>query len=202
MAFSDHADDENSTDVSLLQRVRNNDQDAWRRLVRVYSPLVYQWCRRAGLAPENAADAMQETFLAVARSLHRFRREHPKDSFRGWLWTIARNKTRDGFRRQRNDAEAAGGTSAHRRVQALSDPFAAENSESNASEECSALLRALELIRPDFEQRTWQAFWGMAVEDRAAADLAEELGMKERSVRQAKYRVLQRLRADLQDLID
>src|SRR5262249_4512515 len=43
--------------------------------------------------------------------------------------------------------------------------------------ESELLHRALELIRGDFEPRTWEAFWQTAVEGRAAADVAADLGM-------------------------
>src|SRR5262249_61127710 len=34
-----------STSRSLLERVRADDPAAWERLVGLYSPLVYHWCR-------------------------------------------------------------------------------------------------------------------------------------------------------------
>ena len=60
--------------------------------------------------------------------------------------------------------------------------------------------RALELIRGEFEERTWQAFWLTAVEDRAAGDVALELGMSPGAVRVAKSRVLRRLREELGEI--
>ena len=56
------------------------------------------------------------------------------------------------------------------------------------------------MIRGEFEPRTWEAFWQTAVEGRAAADVAAELGMTPGAVRVAKSRVLHRLRTDLGDL--
>jgi RNA polymerase sigma-70 factor (ECF subfamily) len=64
----------------------------------------------------------------------------------------------------------------------------------------SALLRrGLELIRGEFEPRTWQAFWLTAVEGRSPKDVAHELGMSDGAVRVAKSRVLHRLRTELGD---
>ena len=56
------------------------------------------------------------------------------------------------------------------------------------------LKNALELIRREFHERTWQAFWGVVVEGRAAADVAADLEMTPGAVRVAKSRVLLRLR--------
>jgi DNA-directed RNA polymerase specialized sigma24 family protein len=64
----------------------------------------------------------------------------------------------------------------------------------------SLMLRALEIIRPEFEDRTWQAFWRATVDGHTAAEIAQDLGMTPRAVRQANYRVRRRLRRDLDDL--
>ena len=85
-----------STSLSLLQRVKDQDPDAWRRLVRLYGPVVFLWCRRAGLTGPDAADAVQKVWMSVATHLAEFHREPPKDSFRGWLRTITRRKLIDG----------------------------------------------------------------------------------------------------------
>jgi RNA polymerase sigma-70 factor (ECF subfamily) len=67
----------------------------------------------------------------------------------------------------------------------------------------SALLhRALELIRAEFEERTWQAFWQTAVEGRSPGDVGADLAMSPGAVRVAKSRVLKRLREELGDLND
>src|SRR4051812_19850568 len=87
------------TSASLLDRIRADDPEAWRRFVQLYSPLVYSWCRRAGLNTEDTADLTQEVFRSVAGHVGSFRRDRPGDTFRGWLWTITRNKLRDFFRR-------------------------------------------------------------------------------------------------------
>jgi RNA polymerase sigma-70 factor (ECF subfamily) len=70
-----------------------------------------------------------------------------------------------------------------------------------AEAESELLHRALEMIRGEFEPKTWQAFWQTAVEGRAAADVAADLGMTPGAVRVAKSRVLHRLRADLGELL-
>jgi RNA polymerase sigma-70 factor (ECF subfamily) len=61
--------------------------------------------------------------------------------------------------------------------------------------------QALGLIRDEFEQRTWQAFWRMAVDNRTSAEVAGELGMTTNAVRMAKSRVLRRLREELGELV-
>ena len=62
--------------------------------------------------------------------------------------------------------------------------------------------RALELIRAEFEERTWLAFWRTVVEGQAPKDVAADLSMSPGAVRVAKSRVLHRLRAELGDGIE
>jgi RNA polymerase sigma-70 factor (ECF subfamily) len=94
-----------STSSSLLERAKSRDPDAWRWLAEFYGPLVYNWARAAGLQPSDAADVAQEVFRSVSVKLADFRHDRTHDSFRGWLWTITRNKVRDyHFQRRRNGA--------------------------------------------------------------------------------------------------
>src|SRR5262245_39471180 len=98
-----------SPSSSLLLRVRAQDRNAWQKLARLYGPLVYSWCRRAGVGQEDATDIGQEVFLAVAQKIGKFRRDRPGDSFRGWLFGITQNKIRDYRRRGARRHEVTGG---------------------------------------------------------------------------------------------
>ena len=49
-----------TANTSLLVRAGNDEQAAWDRLVKLYAPLVYSWCRAAGLQPADVADVAQE----------------------------------------------------------------------------------------------------------------------------------------------
>ena len=192
-----------STSRSLLERARAADAAAWERLVTLYAPLVAHWCRRWALPEQDLADVLQDVFQAVAATLGRFRKERPGDTFRGWLHTIALNKVRDHWRRLGRQPEGAGGSDAQRRLAELPGPGQPEGDGGapEAAGERALFFRALELIRAEFAERTWQAFWRTAVEDRAPRDVAAELSMSPGAVRVAKSRVLHRLREDLGDLL-
>jgi RNA polymerase sigma-70 factor, ECF subfamily len=187
------------TSLSLLERVRANDPGAWQRLVRLYSPLVFFWARRAGLAEADAADVVQDVWLAVAQALPRFDRKRQGGTFRGWLWTIARNKLTDHFRNRLGKAEAAGGTEARQRLETILEHEPADES---GVQESQMLRRALESLRPEFAEHTWQAFWRMTVDGLPAPAVGAELGMAANAVHQAKFRVLRRLREAMAGLID
>jgi RNA polymerase sigma-70 factor (ECF subfamily) len=191
-----------SISTSLLVRVQTSDPAAWERLVSLYSPLVYRWCRQRGLQAADAADVGQEVFRAVARKIADFRRERPGDTFRGWLRIITRNKIRDHLRRQQRGATGVGGTEAQRQLLQLpSEDADADDPASEASEATFVYHRALELLRQEFEERTWQAFWRVAVGDQVPAEVAAELGITVNAVYVAKSRILRRLREEFADLL-
>ena len=61
---------------------------------------------------------------------------------------------------------------------------------------------ALELIRDDYEERSWKAFWKVAVDGQSPADVAAEFGLTVFAVYQIKYRLTQRLRHELAGLVE
>jgi RNA polymerase sigma-70 factor (ECF subfamily) len=192
-----------ATSPSLLERVKGDDAAAWDRLVKLYAPLVLVWCRRWDLQEQDTADVFQEVFLAVATHIAAFRKDGQGGTFRGWLRTITRNKILDHFRRQGKQPGAAGGSEANFQLTQLPAPEASEEaSVAESRAEQSLFHRGLELIRREFEERTWQAFWRTTVEGRPPKDVAEELGMSPGAVRVAKFRVLHRLREELGDVLD
>lgn len=173
--------------------------------MRLYGPLVYSWCRRAGLGAEDAGDVSQDVFATVSTKLHQFRRERPGDSFRRWLKTVTFNRARDHQRRQANRPQARGGTAAQMQLAGVPDaePAALDESPDEQQQEANHLLRqATKLVRGDFEERTWKAFWQTVVEGRATSDVAADLGLSANAVRIARSRVRSRLREELEGLLE
>jgi RNA polymerase sigma-70 factor (ECF subfamily) len=187
---------------TLLQQVRDQDPDAWQRLVQLYGPLVYQWCRSQGLQASDAADVMQDVFQSVATNIEQFRGKRRGGSFRAWLWTIARNKLRDYYRRAKREIQGLGGTSAMLQISAVPDHEPESGSDRPSDETThSPQHQAVRLIRDEFEEQTWQAFAQVAIESRSIADVAADLGITPNAVRIAKCRVLKRLREAFGDVL-
>ncbi|HJT33228.1 MAG TPA: sigma-70 family RNA polymerase sigma factor [Pirellulales bacterium] len=187
------------TSATFIAGMKAAEPAAWERLVRLYGPLIEQWCRRWGLQAHDVADVMQEVFQSVASHASDFRKQRTHDTFRGWLRVITRNKVLDHFRRLGREPAGVGGTDAQRQ---LADLAAASLDDATDQQNDETLLfrRALELIRVEFAGHVWQAFWRTAVDGLPAPEVAAELGMTSGAVRVAKSRVLRRLRAELGDL--
>jgi RNA polymerase sigma-70 factor (ECF subfamily) len=188
------------TPLSLLQRARANDQQAWGRLVALYRPLVLFWCRQARCPAKEIEDVAQEVFTAAAAGLGGFRHDRPGDTFRGWLRGIARNRVLLHFRRNHGQAQAEGGSDALGRLEDLADPLAGPK-EDEAGEVGQLYRRAVEQVRGEFEERTWQMFWRCVIEGLPPVALAAELGVTPAAVRQAKSRVLRRLKEEMGELL-
>jgi RNA polymerase sigma-70 factor (ECF subfamily) len=189
------------TPLSLLERARGRDENAWGRLVALYQPLVLFWCGRAGVPASEAEDVAQEVFAAVARDLGGFHRDRPGDTFRGWLRVVTHNQVLLHVRRNKGRVLAEGGSDALDRLQGVADPL--PGVEQAEQPEMDLLYRrALEQVRSEFEEPTWRAFWLTAIEGRSPAGLAGELGMSAAAIRQAKSRVLRRLKQELGELLE
>jgi RNA polymerase sigma-70 factor (ECF subfamily) len=190
-----------ATSLSLLERARRRDPGAWNRLVELYRPLVLFWCARARLLGPDAEDVSQEVFAAAAQALDRFHRDQPGDTFRGWLRGVTRNQVLMFYRRNQNHPRGEGGSVVLEQLQDVADPLG--NPDDQEKTEISQLYhRALEQLRGDFEERTWQAFCRTVLDGRSPASLTAELGMTGPAIRQAKARVLRRLKEEVGDLID
>jgi RNA polymerase sigma-70 factor (ECF subfamily) len=186
-----------STSSDLLERVRARDEDAWRRLVQLYGPLVLHWCRRFGLQEADRSDVFQDVFRAVARHVADFRRERPTDTFRGWLHKVAQSKLREHFRRHGCNPDAVGGSSVYQRLLAVPDTASGSDDQPLSNDDAVLLREVLRLLRSEFRDQTWQAFWRTTADGLPATVVAQELGMSPGAVRTAKSRVLRRLRQEL-----
>lgn len=190
-----------ATSKTLLQRLRANDSDAWHIMVQLYTPLVRYWVKGGRVRGVDVEDVTQEVLKVAATHLQNFRRDRPGDSFRGWLRGITRNMVLEHFRRSSRNPRGSGGTDALIQLREVEDAVSQEEDNDPAEGLDSLRRRALAMVRSEFQERTWQAFWMTVVESRAPADIAAELGVSPTAIRMAKSRVLRRLKEAFGDLI-
>jgi RNA polymerase sigma-70 factor (ECF subfamily) len=168
----------------------------------MYAPLVYGWARHVGLQDADAADVGQEVFRTVADRIDTFHRMR-HGSFRTWLWRVTRNKLGDHIRRANGRPQARGGSSAYHQLQRLPEAPPDDSNDAILAKARSTILhRALQLIQSDVEPRTWQVFWRSTVEGHATDEIGRDFDMTANAVRQAKFRVLRRLRSELEGLLE
>lgn len=182
-----------STPASLLERLRRPDElTAWDRFAELYSPLLFHWAKRLGQQNADAADLVQDVFLILFRKLPEFQYDASK-SFRAWLKTVFVNRARQRLR-QRIPVPADAPWAE------LKDPTAdgAEEQEYRNY----LLHRAFELIKREFSPLQSQAFHAYVVAGRPVDDVAHDLGLSSGTVYCIKSRILNRLRQEIQQLLD
>ncbi len=181
--------------TTLLGGVRRGDAPAWERLVELYVPLVYWWCKRTGLQDADILDVGQEVLLTLRRNLPGFRCESPTDTFRGWLRQITANAICEHFRRQGKQPLAEGGSEARARFEQIA---ALDESDDAQAAELQILgARVVESVRLAFSERDWQAAYRVLADDQRPADVALELGVTRNQVYLAVSRIRKRLSEQL-----
>lgn len=203
------------TSTSLILRIQANDPEAWNRFARLYGPAIYNWCRKQRLQPADARDVSQEVVAQVLLKIGRY--DRAVGPFRGWLWTITRNKVIDFFRQQGKNPAAVGGTDHALNMAAHADEAVDVELSSSDSPDAesfvgSIFLRALDLLRGEFEPSTIQAFIRFAIDGVSAKDVAREQGWAgstkqeeangAKRVRMCKVRVRRRLKDEFGDFLD
>jgi RNA polymerase sigma-70 factor, ECF subfamily len=188
-----------SISSTMLEGVRRGQNEAWNRLVEVWNPIIYRWCRKRGLQADDAEDVTQEVLLQVCQKVREFKHE----SFTGWISTITKHKVDDRFRNAAQRPRAIGGSGEIITNRPDSDINSSgddsDGSLADDSDSRSLIVRqVLQVIQGDFDGRTFKAFWRRTVDGVPSAGVAEELGMTDDAVRQAKRRVLKRLREELE----
>ena len=184
-----------STHSSLLLQACDQNAAAWFRMAETYGPLIYAWSRHRGLSAEDSGDVVQETMAAVHQAIDQFV-SRGRGSFRGWMWTIATRKITDIYRQQKRQPQADGGTDAQLWFNELpAEPPTDDTSLRSANQRvCHA---ALDRVKLQFEDATWQMFWLCTIEGKTPGEIADAYGVSKAAVRKAKSRVLLRLRQEL-----
>jgi RNA polymerase sigma-70 factor (ECF subfamily) len=191
--------DSPSTRATLLVRIRDpRDGPAWQQFRATYAPLLHGFGRRHGLQEADADDLTQDVLRRVAAAIKGLEYDPARGSFRGWLFTVARNELRKFLAAQRRRSRGSGGAA----VQQVLEEQPAPEEQSTWDEEFHRRLfqAAAEQVRGDFREATWQAFWETAVEGKAAREVAERLGLTVAAVHLAKGRVMARLKEQIRIL--
>ncbi len=172
------------TPLSLLERIRANDQDAWFEFSGRYARILEKWCQAWRIQATDAQDIIQDTLIAVMNGIEGFRRRGP-GSFRAWMKTIAwriwcetlakaeRREDRELLHWLKNSPDA------YQNLEREFDRLALQE----------LLETSMERAQARVEEKTWQAFRMTALEARPASEVAELLSMRVDAVYAARCRV-------------
>lgn len=178
--------------TSLVRRVEARDDEAWSRLVRIYSLPLERFLARCGVTESDRQDLQNEVFSQAFQSLSAFQGQHGSKSFLAWLRTIAKRCVARWWQQaERKRDRAVGGSDFLTLLHSLPEqPSADEHAEL-----LSEFVRMLDLS--DFQRRLLNLY---LIENRTADDVGQQLGMTGVAVRQAAARLLRSIREEHEGL--
>lgn len=169
-------------DGALVAAARSGDPEAVEEFLRAQQPRLLRFGLRMCGSPEDAGDVLQDTLIAMARTLPRFRGD---SSVATWMFAIARSFCIKK-RRRRKGAPAA--------VEGLrgDEPDARPTPEDVAlgSERVALLERAIRALPP----ASREVLLLRDAEGLSAAEVASVLGVGERAVKSRLHRARRAVR--------
>lgn len=184
-----------ATRASLLGRLKDFDnQPSWQEFFNTYWRLVFSTARKAGLTPEEAEDAVQDTFVAVAKNIGEFRYDPARCSFKSWLLLITRQRIIWQLRKRPPAAASgtrpAGDTTRAATIDQVPDP-ANDPLDSIWEEEWQRNLMAvaLERVKRQVSPRQFQIFDLHVLQNWPTSEVTRTLRVNAGQVYLAKHRV-------------
>ncbi len=173
-----------SSRPTILQRIAAGDRSAVQQCIDAYGPLVGSLARRMGLAADEAADAVQDIFVALWRSAERF--DPALATEKVFVAMIARRRLIDLRRRLGRRAESA----ASEAGESLASGARSAVEELALRDEGARARAALSELRP--EQR--RVIELSVLEGLSHQQIADTTGMPLGTVKTHARRGLQRVR--------
>jgi RNA polymerase sigma-70 factor (ECF subfamily) len=80
----------------IIYDVKNGNKEKFGELVEKYQDALYTFIFYSVKDEGTAKDILQETFIKALKEINNYKEE---GKFKAWLWTIARNKVMDFYRK-------------------------------------------------------------------------------------------------------
>lgn len=181
------------TRASVIFGVCQNDPQRWREFDAIYRPILMAYLLKRGVKEADSVEIVQDVFVKLLAKIHTY--DRTKCRFRNWLFRVARNTLIDFLRRRTSHDSAVKVWAAHMLKEIESGGMELERDWEKLHRE-KILRHALRTVRARVSPRAWGCFWGRLMEDRAAEEIAQELGMDTaNAVYVSACRVLKKVRA-------
>ena len=186
---------------SLIVRLKDQRNDlAWTEFVCAYEPFLMRLVRKQGTPDRHVADVSQQLLIAIARSVDGWKPDGKAASFRRWLGRVARNVVIKFMMRERKQVTGQGGSDFLTLTEEM--PDASIDAEQARRYEQELILWAAELVRVEFRETSWRAFWETQIEGRSVADVSEELRVSAGSIYMSRSRIFARIRSHIEEVLD
>jgi RNA polymerase sigma factor (sigma-70 family) len=184
-----------TTRVTLLSQIQDGkNHTAWQTFVDLYSPLILQYCLKRGLQDADARDVVQDVFVRLSRAIRNFEYSPEKGRFRSWLGLMTHQQIIRYWSKDKRILRGIGGGIGDQLCESMEgevDPVWVDT--------FNAYIYRLawENIRGEFDEASWRMFELVWEGGRTPQDASREIGCSPQAVYQAKFRVMQRLRAEV-----
>ena len=170
-------------EISQLIQEARQDPLAFARLYDRFSKPIYRYLYSRVGDQIDAEDLTAQTFLTALEKLPRYRE---RGHFKAWLFTIARNKAVDHFRKKRPEVKLDVSE-----MQAGGDDLLGEVIHRERIKQLSALIRSL-------DQKEQELLRLRYVADLSFSEMAVLLGKRQDAVKKSLYRLQARLQSQLE----
>ena len=180
------------TRQSLIVRLKNEHKElAWRDFVCAYEGFLKQLARRQGVPERHVPDITQQILLTIARSIDGWKDDGNAASFRRWLSTVSRNVVIRFMSRERKQAGGIGGSDLVAQLQNVEDK---PDEHYIRRYQHELIVWAAEVVRHEFLETSWRAFWATVIEERPVDEVALELDVSPGSIYMSRSRIIARIK--------
>ena len=182
-----------ATRRSLLGRLQDwGDDESWKVFFETYRRLIYNFAVQRGLTHQEAEEVLQETVLAVAKSIPRFEYDPARCAFKTWLLRVTSSKIANQFKKRgRHEGEG------ERAVD-----LAESDLECSWDEEWkrNIFAAAIDRLKRKVSAEQFQMFDLYVLKEWPVADVARTIGVSRAHVYVAKHRLSKLLARELEEL--
>ena len=186
---------------SLIVRLKDPRNDlAWTEFIGAYEPFLTRLVRKQGTPDRHVPDVTQQLLMAIAKFVEGWKADGKSASFRRWLGCVARNVVIRFMVRERKQISGQGGSDFLAALEETIDSSVSADLMRQYEQEL--ILWAAERVRAEFRESSWKAFWETEVAGRSIPEVSRDLGVSVGSIYMSRSRILARIRATIEDVLD
>jgi len=88
-----------NSDLALVNRLKNNDADAWTYFYNQYAPQIISFTIARGCNESQTQDVVQDTFITFHNGIHKFIYNKNKGRLKSYILRVAKTKMIDMYRK-------------------------------------------------------------------------------------------------------
>lgn len=179
----------------LLARLRTDEAGAWREFIQQYTPFLQRVAERSGLRGQDIDEVVQNVIVDLYKGRSSFLYDRGRGRFRAYLKKAVLTRLSKMLREIRRAGIP---------TESVPDEGSFDVLERNWDQEYDdhVVREALKAVRSQVEPKTYQAFDLYALQKIEVSEVARFLGVSPAAVYTYKNRVMQKVKAIVQELVD